>query len=126
MNKFIRTFFLSALLTAIVIFVPSFVHAQLPPPATSGSHPTALPPTEAPTKPLPAALLPNGLSEVSASSSVATDGSVATSTEPLGVASSVENGTIPLLVGAGVLILASIGWFLIRRQKNPPQTEIHT
>jgi len=119
MTTTLRTSFLAALLTSFVVLTPSFVHAQPPPPATPGSHPTAVPPTKAPAKPLPAATLPDGSGGVVATplASTSTTPSSTTSDDDT---SSTENGTmLYVLIGVGILALVGTARFLISRKNNP-------
>lgn len=122
MTNRLRLSSLAVLFIAFAFFVPPVVHAQLPPPATPGSHPSVTPPTKAPTKALPATPLPDGSLKTPGVSPA--DAPAPTSTAPSGNAFSVGNGTMLwILIGVGVLILAGIGWFLVSRRTVSPQTE---
>jgi hypothetical protein len=122
MTNHLRLSSLAVLFIAFALFAPPVVRAQLPPPATPGSHPSVTPPTKAPTKTLPATPLPNGSLKVPDASPA--DGPASTSTAPSGNAFSVGNGTmLSILIGVGVLILAGIGWFIVSRRTVSSQTE---
>ncbi|MBU6388830.1 hypothetical protein KGQ72_03085 [Patescibacteria group bacterium] len=121
MQTYLRTSLFAALLSTLLV-APSLAYAQTPPPATPGSHPNAVPPTTAPTKPLAPTPLPNGsVTPPGAASPTATSTAGPTNLPP----ASSGNGTMLFaLIGLGVLVLAGIGWFLISRRTTPPQTGI--
>ena len=113
-----RSFASVALFAAFFTLSPAFVAAQTPPPATPGTHPDATPPTTAPTEPLPATSLPNG-----SLTAPATTSAVAAPAAKAGAPLSSDGLTLYTLIAAGVIILASIGWFLRPHKGNPTPFE---
>ena len=113
MRIFISTFLIAGAVLAPSLALAQTTNSAAPPPATAGSHPNVLPPTKAPSKPLPPAPLPNGQLTVSGTSSSAS-GSATASPGP-----SSQNGgsaTPIILIGAAVVLIIGIGWFMQRRK----------
>jgi len=107
----LRTSRLPTLLAVLLVLAPFCAFAQ----TSAGSHPTAVPPTKAPTRPLPATPLPNGQMTYSA---VPAGANTATSA-PAGSASFfTDAANLPIVLGAGIILLVGIGWFVLRPKKK--------
>lgn len=114
--------FIPTLLTALALLSPSLVLAQVPPPATAGDYPNATPPTKAPTKTLQAAPLPDGQMTAPTVPTVSTTtGTNPTDSSDASVSSNTK--TYVVLIGAAILVLAAIGWFLIPRKQTPVEIQ---
>lgn len=111
MSHYLRASFLTTLLTAFLMFVPSSALAA------TAVFPNSVPsPTKAPTKPLPAAPLPDG----SMTPPPLPDASIDTTSAGQPSTTSASNGTM-LTIGIGVLVLVGLWWFLARRKNEPIQ-----
>lgn len=87
-------------------------------------HPIITSPTKVPTKSLPVTPLPNGLMEAPVTSSGTIGGPASTNTELSGLLSSIGTGTIFYsIIGIGILVLASMAWFLSSRKNDFIETK---
>lgn len=117
----LRTSFFTILL-ALFLIAPSYALAQLPP--ETRSHPTATPPTKAPTKALAPAPLPNGQMTLSPATTSAGESTTTSTGSSAASPPSLGSTSLYLLTGLGILLLVGIGWFVLRRRGVATQTEI--
>ena len=99
--------FISILLIISVVLLPSLVLAEAPPPVTTESHPDAIPPTKAPTKPLPPASLPGETPIAPETQPAATSGLALPPVESI--------SPLAVFMGGTIVTIVLFGWYIWRR-----------